>query len=134
MLKRDKVLSLLGDYTLCLESALFEHKLSSYNDVKPSLLGNVPARIINQFYEIVPNPFGDRDIELINGKKCTTKERTICEMIYNDRRDDLIIEAIKDYVDEGNKIGILQNKSKQYKLLGQLEYYISQIENYYTEV
>lgn len=86
-----------------LESALVEYWLCNYGDYYVVLLDNsIPKKFISRCFHFIPNPsFGDEDIiphPKYPNLRITTPERTICEMIACDRRDDFIIQALQNYV------------------------------------
>lgn len=119
-----------------LESSLYKNFLSNVIANRPVILSNSGITLLNQNFVILPNKTGDEDIEeCSNGLRFTTPERTICDMINYDRREDLIIEALDDYLSEPEKfkgkeylLEIARKYKVEYKVLG----YIDEIDDYFN--
>lgn len=130
---REIILSALVSPLLCLESALVEHTLTTYIDKQVTVSYTGSTILSNQFLELIPNEFGEKDVIEINGRRVTSPERTICEMLLFDRRDDLIIEAIDDYLNGmgiGTK-GTLLIKAEEYGVLEVMGKFIDEVEDYF---
>ena len=104
LLKVNCLASLLPKgYTMILESALSYYDLCTFGDHYITVLNNkIDKKLITRWYHFIPNPrFGNKDIVAFDKDPkffITTPERTICEMIACDRRDDFIIQALQNYV------------------------------------
>lgn len=119
-----------------LESSLYKNFLSNVIANRPVLLTDSSIMVLNQNFIILPNKTGNEDIEQSsNGLWFTTPERTICDMIIYDRREDLIIEAVDDYLSEPEKFkgkDYLLEIARKYKVESQVLAYIDEIDDYFN--
>lgn len=98
--KTESILSLVPSGTIALESAASFYDLCTFsNDYLIFLTDNNLTINKNQFIRFYPNKLGNSDIVKFNDRlTITTPDRTVCEMIAYDRRDDFIIEALECYI------------------------------------
>jgi hypothetical protein len=116
----------LRDFILCLESASAYHDLTTYCDT-PLTLYNIKSDMYLKTAHIVQYPKPQNiDIledcaEVRKGFWVTGKERTICEMIKNDREEFFIYEALENY--EGD-FEVLKEYARKYGVLSKIKYYL----------
>ena len=127
---------LLGLKTLALESALARSRMSTVIGGVPVFIAKAILPLNTQAYCLVRNKTGDEDIEQSSdGLFYTTPERTICDMINYDRREDLIIEALDDYLSEPERFKgkeYLLEIAEKYNVKEKVLYYIDEIDEYFN--
>lgn len=125
-----------GVKLLGLESSLTHYHLSTVIDSIPVLFSSLNTTLKSQSFCLIPNKAGNEDIEQdSSGLWFTTPERTICDMIIYDRREDLIIEALDDYLSEPERFkgkDYLLTIARKYKVESQVLAYIDEIDDYFT--
>lgn len=130
---RDDVLRFINSGYLCLESALYEYKLSSYFDYVVKVYSDKVPPIETSFYKVFQNKNGSEGIvPLRDGLFITTIERTICDLVSYDRREDFIIEALSDYHDRFGSYDELFEVALKYNVLDEIKSLIDEIEDYYN--
>lgn len=127
---------LSNEFLLGLESSLFKNFLSNVIANRPIFLSKSHIELLSQNYVVISNKTGDEDIEQAeNGLFYTTPERTICDMINYDRREDLIIEALDDYLSEPERFKgkeYLLEIAEKYKVKDKVLAYIDEIDDYFN--
>lgn len=127
---------LSNEFLLGLESSLFKNFLSNVIANRPVFLSKSKIELSNQNFIILRNKTGDEDIEQSSdGLFYTTPERTICDMINYDRREDLIIEALDDYLSEPERFKgkeYLLEIAEKYNVKEKVLFYIDEIDEYFN--
>lgn len=119
-----------------LETALLYHKLSSSSPERIILLNTndneKPSEKDNNFESFNSLILSTEDIvQYGENYTLTTPNRTICEMIINDRSEDLIIEALAHYIYDGRddlNINSLYECANKYGVFEQVMHYASKVE------
>ena len=118
---------------IMMESALSYYRLCTFaNQYLVIKNNNIPRRTRTTTIQMIPTSFGDEDITdykpSIGRLKITTPERTICEMIALDGRDDFIVEALQRYViykyDQSYDYDRLVGVAKKYGVYEKLQQYL----------
>lgn len=133
MMQRDVYLNFNPKAILCLESALHQNGLSTCNDESPFVFAKVDSMRIAKSFVLVPNNFGEEDIVEIRNRRCTSAERTICEMILFNMQEDFIIEALADYESKNGNFKVLLEKANRYNVSNKVLQLIDEIEDYFSE-
>lgn len=118
---------------LCLHSALAEQGYTTFNDIAPYVFAKIDKPCYSTKVNLIPNIFGDADINLIHDRKCTSIERTICECIYWEVQIDVILEALAEYNSDHRDFRELLEKAKEYKVSVKLIELLDSLQEYYKE-
>lgn len=129
--RTETILDLIPSGIICYESALAFHNLCTFsNDYIIMFTDSSYTLNRNQFVRFYSRVFSsDEGIVKFNDKfSITSPERTICEMILADRRDDFIIEALECYLyDSKLDINNLYSFARKCHVYPQLMSYIYSI-------
>lgn len=130
---RSVILQFNPNAILCLHSALVQHRYTTYKDTAPFIFVADSQAKYGKRLNLIPNIFGNEDIEVIAGVACTTVERSICEGIHWDIQVDVLLEALADYETKVGDFSLLRKKAKEYNVSDKLEILLAELKDYYNE-
>lgn len=126
----DRYYILSSDPVLCAETSLAIHGIGTYNTNYPQVYAEVSSRMDLGIGEYVPDTSNKEDIEIINNLKVTSIEKSICDMIMFDSREELILECLSDLIyEEKFQMQKIILKAEQLGILEQLNKYIELVDD-----
>lgn len=130
--RADTILSLVPRGVIGLESALAFQDLCTFSNDYIIFLNDSDIIINdNQFIRFYNNLLSTEDIIPYNEKfLITSPDRTVCEMILNDRREDFIIEALECYLYDAREdlsLDSLYECAIKYNVASKIDSYIEEL-------